>query len=412
VISALPLALAHARHNTLRTALMVLCVAAAAFVPAAARIAVSDFRQRLLGRAESTPILIGAAGSRFDLVMASLYFRRTPLDPISMGDFFALRRTGGAALVPIHARFTARGFPIVATTPEYAELRRLAPATGTWPATIGQAALGASVARHLDVLTPGGDLHSDPTDLYELAAPGTIRLHVSAILAPTGTPDDNAVFVALNTAWILEGRSHAHADPARHLPDTLLLDRSDRAVAVSEALVEDNQVTPDNLHAFHLHGNEAILPLTALIAVPDSPRDATILRARLSGAASASASASHARSARPPLTGPHPSHLRAVSPADAVDDLLAHVLRVRSLVEGLSLLLGLLAAAVVGLVTSISARARARELLTLARIGAPRTSLAALLAWEVVAVIVIGLAVAAAAAAVFAAYPPDLANLV
>ncbi len=400
---ALLLALRHARHHAFRTVLLILCVAAAAFVPMATRVLVTDFQSRLLARAAQTPILVGAPGNRFDLTITALYFRKTPVETLPLHEFHTLLEASTGTAIPLHARFTARGLPIVATTPEYFALRHLAPATGTLPLQLGDACLGAAAARRLGMSSPdaiGGEIFSDTPQGYDLASAGAIRLRVAGVLAPSGTPDDDAIFTALETAWILEGRSHAHGDPARDIPDSLLLSKDpggpggQGGVSVSESLVEDNAVTDRNVRAFHLHGDERSLPLTAIIVVPDSPRSGSLLRARLSGARPSEA------------TSP-----RAIVPAEVVEEILRHILRVQALINGLSVVLIALAFAVLGLVTTLSARIRVREFDTLTRIGASRFVVGAILGWEVMLVILAGVSIALVAAAVLAAIPPDLANL-
>ena len=58
-----------------RAAVLVLGLAVALFLPAFTRSAAALVERALLERARWSPILVGAKGSPFDLVMASLYFR-------------------------------------------------------------------------------------------------------------------------------------------------------------------------------------------------------------------------------------------------------------------------------------------------------------------------------------------------
>ena len=65
-----------------RTLLVVACIALALWVPwTAARLA-ARYDVELRARADSTPLVIGAPGNRYDLTLAALYFRPTELDTI------------------------------------------------------------------------------------------------------------------------------------------------------------------------------------------------------------------------------------------------------------------------------------------------------------------------------------------
>ena len=356
------------RHDRLRTAVLVLCLAVPIFLPlATARIA-SGYERELVARAASTPLIAGAKGSRFDLVLGALYFRRQDLPPIPWSELLALSAAGEGTCIPLHARFTAQGFPLVGTSPEYYELRGLRAAAGTAPILLGDAALGAQAARALG-LGPGDALFSDPRELYDISRPAALKLRVSGVLAPSGTADDQAVFVDVKTAWVLEGLTHAHAPP-EEVDAELVVARAEGAVALSGALIEVAEVSPENLAGFHTHARPEELPLSAVLVVPRDEKAATLMKARVNAS----------------------SAWQMASPSAVIDELLGFVFRVKALIDACSAVLAASTLAMTGLVLLLSARIRAAEMRVLQRLGAARGTVARLYLCEM------GLVVAASAA--------------
>ncbi len=381
------LAWRHASHHRGRTLLLVLCVAAAASLPMASRALIRGFEASLRARAASTPLVAGAKGNRFDLVMAALYFRRADMPTVSMADFQALADQQAGVAIPVNVRFTARGVPIVATTGDYFQLHALSAAQGSLPLRLGDVVLGSGAARRLGLT--GGALFSDQRELYDIAKPPALKMRVVGVLAPSGTIDDDAVFVDIKTAWILEGLSHGHADAVKAIPAELVLDRTPGNVAVSEALVDFKEVTDATLPTFHIHAESAALPLTAVIVVPRDDKSRTLIKARANAG----------------------KVLQVVPPAEVVEELLAYVLRLRTLLDGLSIVLAALTSVMIGLVTALSARVRARELATLFRIGASRPTIVGMFAAEIGMVILIGVVLGVAASALAATFAPALIKL-
>ena len=85
--SSLTLAVRFLRHHPLRTALLVLCVTLTGLLPLAVNLLVDRYAAGLQERARSTPLVAGARGSRYDLVLNALYFTgRVPrVMPIDAG---------------------------------------------------------------------------------------------------------------------------------------------------------------------------------------------------------------------------------------------------------------------------------------------------------------------------------------
>lgn len=382
------LALAHARHHLTRTLLLIACIFVCTLVPLASRVLSHSLEQSLLLRARSTPLVAGSKGSRVDLVMAALYFRRSPVEPITTATWLELASQTRGTVIPINAAFTARGHPIIATPPDYLEFRSLRCARGMPPALIGEAVLGAGVARATG-LGPGDTIFSDQLEVFDLSTPPALRMHITGILEPRGNADDDAIFTDLKTAWVLAGLSHGHADAASKVPEPLVLERSAGRVVVSEELVDYNEITPATVATFHLHADPGSLPLTAIIIAPESDRELSLIKARLNSK----------------------EGIQALVPEQAVQEVLAIVARFEQTIRMLSTVMAVLTAITIGLVTALSARIRAREIETLGKLGASRGTVSLLFGVEMAAQLLIGVALAALVAALLWMMPPDLVKV-
>lgn len=366
------LALAHARHHAVTTAVLVLALACTLFLPWASRLLSDRWQRDLASRSQSTPLVAGTRGNRFDLTLKALYFRPSELEPVPYRTVREIADTGLALAVPLQVRHTARKRPIVATSPEYYEVRRLRTVRGTIPLDLGDCTLGARVAEELE-LDVGDALFSDPTDLYDISRPAALKMHVRGVLAPTGTADDHAVFVDVRTAWILEGAAHGHDDVVRQVDEGMVLGRTEDNVTMSSALIEYNEVTPQNAASFHYHGDEGALPLSAVLVFPDSAKSQTLLKARFNTSKTQ----------------------QMVVAEEVVDDLLSFVFRVKDLLDGIALLLATCTVLLAGLVIVLSLRLRRDERWTLHRMGVSRSRVFALFGVELFAIAGLGVALAA-----------------
>jgi putative ABC transport system permease protein len=381
------------RHDRVRSGVLVACLAVPIFLPLTTARLVGGYERELAARAAETPLVAGPKGSRFDLVLGALWFRANGLAPIPWAEFAALAATGEALCIPMHAGFTAGGRPLVATAPEYLELRGLRVARGGPVVSLGEVVLGARAARELG-LGPGDALSSDPRELYDIARPAALKLRVVGVLAARGTPDDDAVFADVKTAWVLAGLVHGHADAAQVAArdERLVIGRSDAgggAVAFSGALIEENEITLANAADFHSHATAAELPLTSILVVPRDAKAATLMRARLNASPA----------------------WQMVAPAEVVDELLGLVLRVKRLLDTFSAVLAASTLAMFGLVLLLSARARRAEVRTLERIGAARGLVARLYLAEVSIVVAAGAAAALVLVAAASALLPELTGV-
>jgi len=361
------------RRHPVPSAILVLCLGLTLGLPIAGRVLVADYRAQLLQRAEATPLVLGERGDRFDVVLSALYFRTGHSGVLPFPEAARLRAEAPGTVVPLHARSTAQGRPLVGTSPEYFERRGLRAAEGELPLFAGEVVLGSELAEELD-LGVGDALFSDVRELYDLAVPPALKLRVCGILAPSRGPDDGAAFVDLTTCWVLEGFAHGHDDPDEVDP-SLVLGGDENGSVVSGALLSYQEITPENMSSFHDHGDPERLPLSALLYWPASEKDATLVRTRVN----------------------QRGEYQVLRPVEVVDELLAYVLRVRQLMDGLSLVLGTVTVLLGAMVYALSSRLRAAEFRTLRRMGCARSFVVRLVLGEILAVLLLAFALAMSA---------------
>lgn len=362
---ALYLAWRYLAFHRLKVAILVVAIALIAFLPAGLNVLVGESARALRARAEATPLLLGAPGSPLELALSSLYFEGGAPTPVGFSEVERVVATGLAEAIPLHVGFRAGAHPIVGTELGYFDWRGLEVAAGRRFALLGECVLGAEAARRLGV-GPGGAVVSSPDTLFDLAGVYPLRMRVVGVLAPSHSPDDRAVFVDVKTAWVIAGLGHGHRDLAEPgAPGTVLRrerDASGERIVAGAAVVEYNEITPENAESFHFHGDAASWPVTAVVALPPDDRSRTLLLGR--------------------YTDPE-AGVQLLRPATVIEELLGTVFAVRGYVVGALLLVGASTLAVAALVFALSARLRRREVETLAKIGAPRATVAVVLLAEV-----------------------------
>ncbi len=361
------------RHKW-QTLIVSLCVAATVGLPVAAELLLRHYQRELSTRAASVPLVAGTKGSRFDLAFASLYYRVLPLEPATMALTAEIALDRAVIAVPLHARFTARGVPLVAIGADYFDIRGLRASSGTLPLMLGDAVLGASLARELE-LGVGDSIFSDQRDLYDLSVPPPLKMKVVGVLERTGSADDHAVFTDIATAWVLEGVTHGHAEESQ-VDDTLVMARTPDHVAISPSMAVYNEITPENIGSFHAHANPETLPITGVLIYPSDEKAKTLIKARINNA----------------------GRYQAIEPGELVSELFEVVFRVKAVFDWLIILMGAVTVLLVTLVSILSTRLRRGELETLERIGASGAFRATLVSMQLLISIAIGVVIGLGAA--------------
>jgi putative ABC transport system permease protein len=359
-------------HHRLKTAILVASIALIVFLPLGLNVLVDESAQQLTARAEATPLLLGAKGSRLELALGSLYFGDETPEPISWQELERVADTALADPIPLYTRFQSGGHAIVGTSLEYFGFRGLHVAAGRLMAVLGECVVGAEAADRLGV-GPGDTLVSSPESVFDLAGAYPLKMRVVGVLARSHGPDDRAIFVDVKTAWVMAGLGHGHQDLARPEASAALLSREGQRLVANASVREYNEITPENIDSFHFHGEPSGYPLTAVIPVPRDEKSRVLLMGRYESSE---------------------ERVQIVRPVEVIDELLATVLTIRSYVVAAVGMVSIGTLASAALVFLLSLRLRRQEVETLRKIGASRASLATLLASEVVGVLLLAVLLA------------------
>jgi len=371
------LAWRYVAFHRVKTIILVACVSLTLFLPLFLSRMISEFETQLMARAESTPLVVGSKGSRFDLALHALHFRgRTP-ELLAMGDFQELRESGLARVVPLFSRFSARGFPIAGTTLDYFDRRGLAVAEGEMLSMLGDCVLGANVAAALG-LGAGDHLLSDPKNVFDIAGDYPLRMRVVGALASSGSPDDDAVFVDLKTAWVIEGIGHGHKDMEKAPDREVVLDRSDSNVVANAALPQFMEITEENAGSFHFHAEPEDLPITAALVWPNDDKSRALLLGRFTTGA---------------------DQAQILESVEVVEEMLGLVFKVKRFFDANFALVAASTCLFLTLTILLSLRLRRREMQTMFQIGCSRGTVFWLQACELLIVLAVSLVVAGMLAA-------------
>lgn len=347
-------------HHRFKSAILIASVTLMMFLPATTRFLVADSAKALTARAESTPLLVGAKGSQLELVLNALYFHAERPPEISHQLVPEINNTGLAKAIPLNTRFQTRGAPIVGTNLDYFAFRDLQLSDGRLMGLLGECVIGANVARAHDVGV-GDSLVSSPETVFDLAGVYPLKMNITGVLEPSGSADDDAVFVDVRTTWVIQGLGHGHQDLAQASAGNAVLSRTDEAITANASLVQYNEITTENVREFHFHGETSSFPLSAVIAVPNDEKSSTLLRGRFQ-------------------EGQTDNQL--VMPNTVMSDLLETVFTVQNYIILGLVILSLATVAVITLVFLLSQQLRQGEFFTLKRMGASRVFIATLVVSE------------------------------
>ena len=364
IISSLYIACHYVVFNKVRTATLVACITLIAFLPIALQLVLTESERLLQSRATSTPLLVGVRGSALDLVMNSLYFDDEIPEIFTMQAADEIGDTGLAYAIPLYIRFQARKQPIVGTTLDYFDFRNLQIAQGRMLAMLGECVIGADVADEYG-LGPGDSIVSSPETLFDLAGIYPLKMTITGILQRNHTPDDRAVFVDLKTAWIIEGLGHGHEDLNKTRDRSVILKRSEGSVTANAKLFQYTEITEENMGSFHFHGDAAIYPITAVMAIPNDAKAGTLLRGRYL----------------------ENQQFQIVRPTEVIEGLLENIFRIKSVIDAVIAIVGFATVLAIILVFALSVRLRQRELMTIFKLGCSRMTAVRLIVAEIIIIV-------------------------
>ena len=361
------LSLQYIRHHRAKLTVLTLAITLVLWLPLAIQSIVDQTAAQLLQRADSTPLIIGAPGSPLELSLGSLYFRSKTVSTLPYSELAELNNTGLAQAIPLYYRFRSQEHPVVGTSPDYFAYRGLRIAAGRHGALLGEAVIGAAVAKSMGIGV-GDHVITSPESVFDLAGVYPLKMPVVGVLSPSLSPDDEAIFVDIKTSWVIQGLGHGHQELNRKEAMGQILKREGDNIIANASVRQFNEITADNLNSFHFHGDNAGNPISAIIPVPHDNKSAALLLG-------------HYLEER--------DHIQIVRSQKVIRELLDTVFTVRDyIVVGV----GLVAAAttiVAVLVFYLSLRLRQGERHTLSRIGASQLQVQTLMATEIITVLLL-----------------------
>ena len=377
-------------HNKARTVTIVACITLIAFLPMSLDLLLDKSEQQLMSRAVSSPLLVGAKGSALDLSMNALYFGEQVPELISMQAADEIMDTDLAVPVPMYVRFKARGLPIVGTSFDYFELRRLEVENGEMLSHLGDCVAGFTAAQQLG-LKPGSSIVSSPESLFDLTGVYPLKMKVKGILKRAYTPDDRAIFVDLKTAWIIQGLMHGHKDLEKADDKSVILKKSDQNITANAKLFQYTEITEENMASFHFHGNRSTYPITAVMVFPHDDRSKTILMGRYLSEGET---------------------LQVIQPRKVITGLMETIFRFKSILDAVITMVGLATFLAIILVFSLSFRLRQAEIQTIFKLGCRKMTMGYLLAAEICILCILSAFFCAGLLYVVNIYADDLVRMV
>lgn len=341
----LALAWKHARFHRVRTALLVISLGLGFSIPLATWWMTADLQQMLTKRARSTPMLIGASGSRVDLVLGSLYFHAQDLQTIPYSLLETVSQDQLVNAIPLHLLHSAKSFPVVGTTLDYFSKRNLSLQSGTLPRRLGDCLPGSDVAKQLN-LQPGDYLLSDTKGFLNPVGNLPLKMRVIGILAPTHSPDDQAVFVDIKTAWLMDGIAHGHMKQSGTDKEQII-QQNDQSVTLGANVQNYMEVTDENLTSFHFHGKKSQFPLTSLLIYPVALREGILWEGRHQ----------------------NQSEFLIVRPLDVVQELISLLINIRQVIDAVVIVSGVVMLLLLMLLSGLSLQLRKREMDTFHAMG-------------------------------------------
>ncbi|MHC5121340.1 MAG: ABC transporter permease family protein, partial [Planctomycetota bacterium] len=278
----------------------------------------------------------------------------------------------------------------VGTTLDYFDFRGLWIQTGRQLSRLGDCVVGAQLANRQGI-KPGDTIISSPEKVFDFAGVYPLKMKVTGILAFSDSPDDDAIFVDIKTAWIIEGKAHGHEDLTRPQAVSRVLKRQDNVVVGNASVVEYTEITDSNIDSFHFHGDPAAFDITAILAVPHDHKSKTLLLGHYK-------------------TDPKTPY-QILEPETVLNELLKTILTIERFVITALVMVGVSTLVIAALVFMLSLRLRKREIRTMAMIGGSRLTVNVIIISEIVCVLLTSAVLATGLTIVAGCYAADVIRI-
>ncbi len=377
-------------YHWVKTVLLTASITLILYLPSGLRVMIQQSRSQLAARAETTPLVVGTKGSPLELVLNTCYFSSKVPELMSYGHVDEIAKTEQALPIPLYVRFHAQNDPIVGTTLDYFDFRGLWIQTGRQISRLGDCVVGAQLANRQG-LKPGDTIISSPEKVFDFAGVYPLKMKVTGILAFSDSPDDDAIFVDLKTAWIIEGLAHGHEDLTRSEAAPRVLKRQDNVVIGNASVVEYTEITDKNINSFHFHGDPATFQITSILAVPHDHKSKTLLIGR--------------------YKTDQKTTFQILEPDTVLNELLGTILTIERFVITALVMVGISTLVIAALVFMLSLRLRKREIRTMAMIGGSRLTVNFILISEIVFVLLTSAVLATGLTIMTGCYAADVIRL-
>jgi len=350
-----------------RSLLLILSIGIMLFLPIGLRRLISESEEQMMQRANKTPLIIGAKGSASDLVINTLYFQQEPLESITMRAVEALRKTGLGYAIPMHSVFQARQYSIIGISLEYFDFRNLQINEGRLFGLIGECILGNDVAKKLSLST-NDFIVSSPENYFDLSGVYPLKMRIVGILEKANTSDDQAIFIDLKTAWVIQGLGHGHEDLEIVSDPSIIMNSNEKNITATSKLKMYQEINSDNRDKIHFHGDPGDYPISSMIFVPNDEKSGTLLRGKFEAG--------------------ELYHQISV-PSRVIETLLQKIFRIKKIFDLMFLLVGMATLFIFLLVIGLSIRLRKEEINTLIILGSSRVKVIQILCCEIITVLLL-----------------------
>ncbi len=366
-------------RNKRTTILMILALSITFYFPLLSNALSRVLYTQMMQRAEETPLIVAAQGSRFIAVLNTIYFQSETLDPLPMRVYHELQERDNVEAIPIYNMFRASvpmqntftSIPIIATTHDYLHFRGLSIKEGSLFIYPGEIVLGHALAQ-TSGLEVGDTILSEISSLINLNTIYPLSLKITGILQKSGTVDDDMIFSDLRSGWIMSGHFHGHGTPLELGDDYILSTEKDRAV-MRQNVITYTEVTQENIASFHFHGDQQELPLTAVIVIPRDERSLVITAGRINAQ----------------------GHYRAHRPNTVMQEFFGIVFAVNRIFNSYFALIMSAVVCFIAIIVLLSTRLRKEEFKTIKTLGGSRFMVIKLYACEYSILLAISLLLAA-----------------